>query len=162
VQDGRRLPYASDTFDGAFSISVLEHIPDSGDSTAVRELLRVVRPGGLIVLTVPFDRQYRETFKNEHVYERVSERGEPVFSERHYGERTLHTRLIIPSGAEVGTCELWGERGVRMERVLCGLHSFRSLLSPFEAAFSRVFLQEVGPNFGKPMAAFLTLRKAQI
>ncbi|HEV3142070.1 MAG TPA: methyltransferase domain-containing protein, partial [Vicinamibacterales bacterium] len=56
VQDGRALTYGDASFDAAFSVSVLEHIPDGGDSAAVRELLRVVRPGGVVVVTVPFDR----------------------------------------------------------------------------------------------------------
>jgi 2-polyprenyl-3-methyl-5-hydroxy-6-metoxy-1,4-benzoquinol methylase len=162
VQDGRTLPYASETFDAAFSISVLEHIPGDGDSAAVRQLVRVVKPGGLVVVTVPFDRQYRETFRNEPVYERVSERGEPVFFERHYDHQTLHSRLILPSGGELAACELWGERMVRMERLLGRLRGLRSLLSPFEAVFSRAFLHEVGPNAGQPMAAFLALRKPKV
>src|SRR5437899_8331244 len=44
VQDGRALTYADGSFDAAYSVSVLEHIPDSGGSPAIRELIRVVRP----------------------------------------------------------------------------------------------------------------------
>src|SRR5207249_5625146 len=47
VQDGRALTYADASFDAAFSVSVLEHIPDDGDTAAIGELLRVVRPGGM-------------------------------------------------------------------------------------------------------------------
>ena len=42
VQDARALTYADDSFDAAYSVSVLEHIPDDGDSAAMRELIRVV------------------------------------------------------------------------------------------------------------------------
>jgi SAM-dependent methyltransferase len=41
VQDGRTLEYADGSFDAAFSVSVLEHIPDDGDSKAMGELMRV-------------------------------------------------------------------------------------------------------------------------
>lgn len=45
------LPYHSDTFDGVIGVDVLEHLDD--DEGALRELLRVCRPGGRLVATVP-------------------------------------------------------------------------------------------------------------
>src|SRR5439155_24561432 len=84
VQDGRALTYADASFDAAYSVSVLEHIPDRGDSEAIRELIRVVRPEGVVVVTVPFDRRYRETFVKGPVYERKPIGSEAVVYERHY------------------------------------------------------------------------------
>lgn len=46
IADGRVLPYQDRTFDGAFSLSVVEHIDDDGDTRAVREMARVLKPGG--------------------------------------------------------------------------------------------------------------------
>ena len=46
VADGRSLPFEDASFDHAYSISVLEHIEEPGDAEALRELARVVRPGG--------------------------------------------------------------------------------------------------------------------
>jgi ubiquinone/menaquinone biosynthesis C-methylase UbiE len=46
--DARELPYADATFDGAFLITVLGEIPDQ--EAALRELQRVVRPGGRVVV----------------------------------------------------------------------------------------------------------------
>jgi len=54
VQDGRALDYADASFDAAYCVSVLEHIPGSGDTAAIRELSRVVKPGGLVVVTVRY------------------------------------------------------------------------------------------------------------
>ena len=56
VADGRRLPYSDGSFDHAYSVSVLEHIPDTGDVEALNELGRVVRPGGRVVVTLPHAR----------------------------------------------------------------------------------------------------------
>src|SRR5258706_14203485 len=70
LQDGRALTYPDGYFDAAYSVSVLEHIPDGGDSAAISELIRVTRPGGVVVVTVPYDRAYRETFVEGPVYER--------------------------------------------------------------------------------------------
>ncbi len=46
-----QLPLASDSFGSAVAIAVLEHVPD--DRAALRELARVVRPGGRAWVTVP-------------------------------------------------------------------------------------------------------------
>ena len=49
--DGTRLPFPDDTFDRIVCSEVMEHIPD--DSAAARELARVLKPGGLLAVTVP-------------------------------------------------------------------------------------------------------------
>jgi len=46
--DARELPFEDDSFDGAYLITVLGEIPDQ--DAALRELRRVVRPGGGIVV----------------------------------------------------------------------------------------------------------------
>ena len=46
--DARALPYADATFDAAYLITVLGEIPD--EEAALRELARVVRPGGRVVV----------------------------------------------------------------------------------------------------------------
>lgn len=45
------LPWPSETFDIVCAFDVIEHVED--DAMAVRELLRVLRPGGAVVVTVP-------------------------------------------------------------------------------------------------------------
>jgi ubiquinone/menaquinone biosynthesis C-methylase UbiE len=47
LADARELPFADDAFDGAYLVTVLGEIPDQ--DAALRELRRVVRPGGRIV-----------------------------------------------------------------------------------------------------------------
>ena len=49
--DARRLPFADGTFDVVIAAEVLEHIHEDG--TAIGELFRVLRPGGLLAVTVP-------------------------------------------------------------------------------------------------------------
>ena len=48
LSDARELPYSDDSFDGAYLVTVLGEIPDQ--DAALRELARVVKPGGRIVV----------------------------------------------------------------------------------------------------------------
>lgn len=48
-----RLPFPDDSFDAVVSLDVLYHIAAPGDLMALRELARVVRPGGQVLLNLP-------------------------------------------------------------------------------------------------------------
>jgi SAM-dependent methyltransferase len=52
LADARRLPFVSGVFDLAVSQETVEHVDDPFQ--AVREIVRVVRPGGKVYLQVPF------------------------------------------------------------------------------------------------------------
>lgn len=49
--DALRLPFPDDSFDRVIVSEVMEHIPD--DHGLLAEMVRVLRPGGLIAVTVP-------------------------------------------------------------------------------------------------------------
>ena len=49
--DALSLPFADEEFDRVVASEVLEHIPE--DETAIAELVRVLRPGGTLAVTVP-------------------------------------------------------------------------------------------------------------
>jgi SAM-dependent methyltransferase len=53
VSDITEIPVPSASFDAVMCIEVLEHVPDP--TAAVRELVRVLRPGGTLILTAPFN-----------------------------------------------------------------------------------------------------------
>ncbi len=50
--DAATLPFPDATFDSCFCAEVLEHVPDPDE--VVREVHRVLRPGGIALFTVPF------------------------------------------------------------------------------------------------------------
>ena len=159
-QDGRALSYEDNSFDAAYSVSVLEHIPDTGDTAAMRELLRVVKPGGIVVVTVPFAKKRYDEFHDGDVYERRSQNGEPVFFQRHYDDEDLRERLINLPGAELVDLRFWGERMVHVENLITKAGPFRLALCPLEWPLSMLFLREVnGSSTHRPMAAFFTVRK---
>jgi SAM-dependent methyltransferase len=49
--DATRLPFGDASFDRVIASEVLEHVDD--DAAAMRELARVLRPGGVLAATVP-------------------------------------------------------------------------------------------------------------
>lgn len=49
--DARQLPYPDAFFDRVLLVSVIEHIPD-GHLTALREAQRVLKPGGILLLSM--------------------------------------------------------------------------------------------------------------
>ena len=69
--DLRRLPYSDGTFDAVLCVSTLEHVgrdnaryglppearAEGGDVAALRELERILAPGGRLLVTVPFGRR---------------------------------------------------------------------------------------------------------
>ena len=57
-EDVTRLSFADQSQDALVSLDVLEHVPDH--QRAITEFLRVLRPGGSLVLTVPFYSDHAE------------------------------------------------------------------------------------------------------
>jgi SAM-dependent methyltransferase len=109
--DGTALPYADASFDAAYSVSVIEHIPGSGDGTAMSEFARVLRPGGLLILTFPYRKQLQEEWVERDVYgERYQ--GKPLFFCRHYSSEAVKERLLADRGFEVVRQMLWRKEGV--------------------------------------------------
>jgi ubiquinone/menaquinone biosynthesis C-methylase UbiE len=51
---GQSLPYPPGHFDRIFCISVIEHMPDDVLARSMKEMERVLKPGGLILLTFDF------------------------------------------------------------------------------------------------------------
>jgi len=75
--DATRLPFRDATFASLLSNCVLEHIPE--DAAAVREMGRVLRPGGLAALTVP-STQLREGL---YTYRQLLARGRQEEAEQY-------------------------------------------------------------------------------
>jgi len=98
VADGTALPFEEASFDAAYSISVIEHIPDGGDGRALAELGRVVRPGGRVVVTLPHG-EASETWRSGPMY---SDTGAPEDARaEHFFARTYSRQMLdeLVSGA---------------------------------------------------------------
>jgi SAM-dependent methyltransferase len=169
TQDARVLAYPDGHFDRVFSISAVEHIPDDGDSQAMREISRVLAPGGIACLTVPWsDHGYLDEFRRSgdpDVYW-ASSQEEMVFFQRAYDSPSLRDRLISSGGLELLDLSFWGERRHAVEDVLLYRRLpriLRILMFPAHFPLSRIFLQplaEMDPSRKK--VACLTLRKRSV
>jgi ubiquinone/menaquinone biosynthesis C-methylase UbiE len=78
VADIQTLPHADESFDTVISCETIEHVPDPG--TAVRELARVLKQGGRLLLTTP---NYLGTMGAYRLYlrltgRRYTEEGQPI------------------------------------------------------------------------------------
>jgi len=62
------LPFDNDTYDVILCNHVLEHIPD--DTKAMRELYRILKPGGMAILQIPQDLNREVTFEDNSITDR--------------------------------------------------------------------------------------------
>jgi len=63
------LPFANDSYDFILCNHVLEHIPN--DATAMKELYRVLKPGGTAILQIPLENDREVTFEDNSITERT-------------------------------------------------------------------------------------------
>ena len=56
IADARNLPFKNNSFSTVISISTLEHI--QGNHKVFKETYRILKPGGLFIITVPTDRLF--------------------------------------------------------------------------------------------------------
>lgn len=162
VQDGRKLNYPDSYFDKIYAISVVEHIEHEGDSAALREIARVLKPGGLCCLTVPAARHFSESTTSEQNYYLKPIDGKPVFYQHNYDEEALHRRLIAPSGLKLETVERFGERWVPYERLYEKLPRFIKIpLSLMGPLFSKLFLYRMEPGSEAEPKTFLIVLKKE-
>jgi SAM-dependent methyltransferase len=107
------IPFPNDHFDKIFSISVLEHIPNGGDILAVKEMLRVLKPGGSIVITLPAFPVYTEEWidadTNDVYWSSDRDRSGKVFYQRRYDYEAVSSRMGV-AGARQDQLILVAER----------------------------------------------------
>lgn len=91
LADITALPFADRSFDYVFVSHVLEHVDD--DEMAAREVLRVLRPGGVLVAQHPWDPERERTFYDPSVTTAEERR-------RVYGQKD-HVRIYGHDRADV-------------------------------------------------------------
>jgi SAM-dependent methyltransferase len=94
--DALQTPFRDASFDVVFSSYVAEHFED-GPQTLLREIHRLLKPDGLLILVVPYDSTFRRLFTHrvlQAFYRLCRWRGRPLaFTEFRYSRRDVETFL---------------------------------------------------------------------
>jgi SAM-dependent methyltransferase len=159
LEDARALPYPSTTFDVAYSMSVVEHVEgERGDSTSVSELIRVLKPGGLLLLTVPFGTHYVEQQRVglTSTWEKSGDDRRHFF-QRIYNQTACKTRLLTDNdqlqNVSLTTvyhrfplfASWWGRLGVNIRGILGFTNPW---LSAIVSASCEGFCAKAGGRYG--------------
>lgn len=118
IEDAGKLSFPSNHFSKIAAVSVLEHIVD--ETHVAKELARVLKPGGRLVISVPYDpwrdepKYYR---RNPYV---LDDKSREEFFMRFYNDENLRQRLIDPTGLELRTITYFGEPGFNAHNLLYG------------------------------------------
>jgi ubiquinone/menaquinone biosynthesis C-methylase UbiE len=120
VGDVHALPHATNSLDSYLSFGVLEHF-EHGMSPALAEAFRVLKPGGILVLTIPYP-----NIINRFVAWRRKQQGVTVLNDDEFYEST-YTREAL--------CQNVTGVGFKLEKVLPTSHSYTlwGLGGPFRA-----------------------------
>jgi len=120
VGDVHALPHATNSLDSYLSFGVLEHF-EHGMSPALAEAFRVLKPGGILVLTIPYP-----NIVNRFVAWRRKQQGVTVLNDDEFYEST-YTREAL--------CQNVTGVGFKLEKVLPTSHSYTlwGLGGPFRA-----------------------------
>ena len=159
-QDARRLTYPDQSFDFVYSISVIEHIADDGDTVSLREFRRVLKPGGTLVIQIPY-RRIRDDIRRP-----FDSKGmplpEPRFYERHYDLERLKERLE-PEGLNVTKRVIMGE-WLKLDPFISATSRLprflRIAIGPFEPLLAMAnYWARPDDAPGYPLGALLVYRK---
>lgn len=108
--DLRKLPFADGSYDFAFASHVLEHIDDDG--AALREIRRILAPGGLAVLPVPVVAERTIEYPEANPYEEFHVRAPGLDYYHRY--RGLFDRIELHRSSdfpEKHQCHIYEDRG---------------------------------------------------
>jgi SAM-dependent methyltransferase len=135
VADVRRLPFPDGGFDVVYSMGTIEHFDDAG--TALREIHRVLRPGGRAVVGVP---NRWDPFLRPLLVAVLQALGRYGYGYERSFSRRAFRRMLEDVGFEVitETGILFLPGWLRMADLV--LHSYLSWLAPVTAALLKPFV----------------------
>ena len=132
VADATKLPFGDNFFDIVTAISTIEHILpiENGDTIAMKEIGKVLKPNSMAIITVPYKNKFSEDWKYHPVHGK--------YLTRSYDEDSVHSRLIKPSGLFVSKIFYFCD-DIGFYKIWYKLLIY--LLSPVSYLFARGFLK---------------------
>lgn len=90
-------PLQAESFDLITSMSVIEHIPD--DKGAIRKMWDLLKPGGVLLISIPCAAKALEEYTNLNDYELINtDENGFVFWQRYYDEALIQQRIYSITG----------------------------------------------------------------
>lgn len=97
VGDARKLKLKDKSFDVATFLDVIEHVPKGTELKCLREINRVLKPNGILIMCTPFKHPF-STYLDPMYW---------VFGHRHYSEEKLR-ELLLRAGFTTSTVLITG------------------------------------------------------
>lgn len=120
-----KLPFSNSFFDTVFLMDVLEHLTKGSEKEVSREIHRVIKPGGNLVITTP----------NKHLLSILLDPAYFLLGHRHYSTKEV-SKMLIETGFRV--------KKVRYVGSSLGLiYSIISLFFKYTLRFEPKYLQRV-------------------
>ncbi|MFH1858496.1 MAG: class I SAM-dependent methyltransferase [Candidatus Omnitrophota bacterium] len=98
-----KLPYLKNSFDAVISLGVLEHF-EEGPREALQEIYRILKPGGILFLTVPFESFLRRWIHRPYHHTTIFVK-KSLGKDFHFGEYRYHQRemeqFLLESGFQI-------------------------------------------------------------
>lgn len=102
------VPLKPNSFDVITSMSVIEHITD--DKNAIQKMWDLLKPGGLLLISVPCSAKASEEYTNLNDYELIdSDENGFVFWQRYYDEALIIQRIYSITGTP-RRFQIYGEK----------------------------------------------------
>jgi len=132
LQDARSLRYAANQFDVVYAMSVLEHIEgETGDADGVREMVRVLKPKGLLLFSVPFGLNYVEQKRRGFARAVEKTRDKSLYFFQRIYNRSSFERRVSPAmeGLQVrAQWTVWRESQLSLRLFTCLGENLQGLL----------------------------------
>lgn len=114
--------FKTDWFDVITAISVLEHVDHGGDTLMLKKGYSLLKPGGRMIITLPFNENYpRDFYLSMGAYSQTRSDTGRFFYQRHYDKHALQDRILCRTQFQLEMQLFFGEPGYRLAEFLyCG------------------------------------------
>jgi SAM-dependent methyltransferase len=157
--DALGLPFPDGTFDRVIAAEMLEHIP--ADQTAITEIARVTRPGGLVAVTVPAWLPERVCWALSDVYHNVEGGHVRIYRADALRARLADAGLVVTGGHRAHALHApywWLKCLVGPDRDVAPVRAYHRLLvwdMIRRPALTRLTETALDPVLGKSLVVYL-------
>ncbi len=145
INDNGKLPFKNEEYDIIFLFDVLEHIKD--DANFINECYRILKPGGIIVASIPFMYRFHE---QPYDYRRYTPSGIKYLFEE-VGNFVI--KKIKPLGSPLYVLEyLISESELKLK-------GWRKFIYRFICSFAKLFADSKEISFSCPFSYFIVASK---